>query len=195
MSVLKLEMTQKFLLTLMIVPVFSFLLGCESLERSKTSGYGLRSWEQNEQLANAGRGPEDWIRKLERNLTSRRDVELYSRTLPLLANAEERIEFLSLPDLETRKEWIQANRIFARAQASQKEFSSIVSSKDIALGMTESLVKASWGDPDQVEVSGHPLFKNQRWKYIQQQPSQDGFITEKRTVYFEAGRVVGWDTD
>jgi hypothetical protein len=71
----------------------------------------------------------------------------------------------------------------------------LMQSQDIAIGMPMDYVVKSWGDPLIREVSGNPLFKNEKWKYSRSISTQDGFKQEKRTVYFEGGKVVGWETD
>ena len=175
---------------------FVFNLGaCTLVGRHPTSGYAKRYPDSISGESFRGGSLQDQVLRRERSLTQRRELEQYSKVLPLFKNLEERLEFLSLPDLEARNTWLQQVKIFDRQKNLGQEFNEVVESKDIALGMPERLVKQSWGEPDQVEVSGHPLFKNQRWKYISNVPTVEGFITEKKTVYFEAGKVIGWDSD
>lgn len=62
---------------------------------------------------------------------------------------------------------------------------------DIFLGMPMERVKQAWGTPRRVEVAGNPELLNQRWIY------PDGpferFGSNARIIYFERGRVVGWE--
>ncbi|MGZ3772412.1 MAG: hypothetical protein ACXVCY_01680 [Pseudobdellovibrionaceae bacterium] len=135
------------------------------------------------------------VRQLERSLSSKKEREQYSKVLPWLKNDEEKIEFLSIPSIEGRQHWINKKNIWARTQAPQEEMKDLVESQDIAMGMPQDYVRRSWGDPLSVEVSGNPLYKNERWKYQRQISTSQGFRKEIRYVYFEGGRVVGWETE
>jgi hypothetical protein len=64
---------------------------------------------------------------------------------------------------------------------------------DVEMGMKMRDVKTSWGDPDQVETSGNQTFGNQRWVYPAD-PTQGYGLRARRVVYFEQGKVVGWET-
>jgi hypothetical protein len=71
----------------------------------------------------------------------------------------------------------------------------LVDAQDIALGMPQALVRQSWGDPDSIDASGNPQFRNERWHYYKFVSSQDGYKPERKTVYFEGGKVVGWEIE
>jgi outer membrane protein assembly factor BamE (lipoprotein component of BamABCDE complex) len=71
----------------------------------------------------------------------------------------------------------------------------LIGQSDIMLGMTRAAVRESWGPPDEVEVAGQPMYGNERWHYTEQMTSSEGYTTERRIVIFEAGRVVGWETN
>ena len=60
--------------------------------------------------------------------------------------------------------------------------------------MTTDQVQESWGEPDLVEVAGNPVYGNKRWKYRKFVSSEDGYTQQTRIVYFEAGKVSGWET-
>lgn len=134
-------------------------------------------------------------RELERSLTSQKEREQYSKILPWLKNDAEKVDFLSVPSIEGRQQWINKKNIWNRAEAPQEEMKSLLENQDIAVGMPQDYVRRSWGEPANVEVSGNPLYKNERWKYQRQVPTNQGFRKETRFVYFEAGRVVGWETE
>jgi hypothetical protein len=68
-----------------------------------------------------------------------------------------------------------------------------VSAKDIVVGMPNDIVRRSWGSPDSIDVAGNPLYGNERWRYKRQMPSSEGYRLQSRIVYFEAGKVVGWE--
>lgn len=134
------------------------------------------------------------LRILERSLDSQKERVQYSKVLPWLNTDEEKNEFLSIPSIEGRQAWINKNRIWSRAK-NLKDFSDVMEAQDIAMGMPADYVKRSWGEPDGIEVSGNPIYKNERWKYLKQISTPQGYRQEKRQVYFEGGRVVGWETE
>lgn len=134
------------------------------------------------------------LRELERGLDSTKERLQYSKVLPWLKNDEEKITLLLIPSVEGRQVWINKNRIWSRAQ-DLKEFDEVVESQDIAIGMPAEYVKKSWGEPINVEVSGNPIYRNERWQYNKQVSTPQGYKQEKRYVYFEGGRVVGWETE
>ncbi len=134
------------------------------------------------------------VRELERTLDSEKDRRHYSKVLPLFQTDKEKIEYLSIDSIEGRQAWVNRNKIWSRIK-SNKDFQELVDSQDIAVGMTAELVKKSWGDPESVDHSGNEIYKNERWKYTRDVPSPSGYKRERRFVYFEGGRVVGWETE
>lgn len=135
------------------------------------------------------------LRLLERTLASPKEREQYSKIIPWLRNDAEKIEFLSIPSIEGRQGWINRNEIWSRAQAPAQEMKGLIESQDIAVGMPQDYVKRAWGEPMSVEVSGNPIYRNERWKYQKFVSSSEGYRKETRYVYFEGGRVVGWETE
>jgi hypothetical protein len=135
------------------------------------------------------------LKDLEKSLDSRMEKEQYSKVLPWLKDDEEKVELLSIPSLEGRQSWINRNNIWARAKVPANRMKELIDAQDIAVGMPMEYVRRAWGDPIAVEVSGNPVYKNERWKYMRNVPGSDGFHQQKRFVYFEGGRVVGWDTE
>lgn len=206
---------------LLLMSYFMVLSGCAQFERSPGSGYKESSQYSDKMPPNnrydratrqtayeLGKSPEDLsyedidsirsrqkLRELERTLISKKEREQYSKVLPWLLSDTEKIEFLSIPSIEGRQQWINRRNIWARSQAPQEEVKSLIESQDIAVGMPQEYVRKSWGDPMNVEVSGNPLYKNERWKYQRQVATSQGFRKETRFVYFEGGRVVGWETE
>ncbi|AZZ37686.1 hypothetical protein CIK05_13065 [Bdellovibrio sp. qaytius] len=134
------------------------------------------------------------LRQLERGLDSPRERLNYSKVLPLFANDQEKIDYLSVPSLEGRQAWVNRNKLWNRDKTNP-DFVTLAETQDITLGMTQELVRKSWGEPAQVEHSGNPIYKNERWKYVRELPTVSGYKREKRFVYFEGGRVVGWETE
>lgn len=158
-------------------------------ELGLSPGEGL-SGEDQQRVQNRLR-----LRDLERQLGSYKEREQYSRVLPWLQSDSERIEMLSIPTLEGRQAWINKKNIWGRAKSPDFATKEMIETQDISIGMPQEYVKKSWGDPMAVEVSGNPIYKNERWKYVRQVPSSEGFRREVRYVYFEGGRVVGWETN
>lgn len=212
-------MLKKVFLFCFILPLPSLLLvGCTHLKRSSTSGYSDNrstkkevyiDQEMQKTAYELGFDPSSslssnqistiqdrqQLRRLERNLTSKKEKEQYSKILPWLQSDKEKLSFLSIPSLEGRQLWINSNNIWKRSQIPQKEYKELVDNQDISVGMPLEMVKKSWGEPQSVEISGNPIYKNERWKYLKDIPTTDGFKKETRIVYFEGGRVVGWDTE
>jgi hypothetical protein len=135
------------------------------------------------------------LRELERAMESKQEKLQYSKVLPWLRSDEEKIEMLSIPSLEGRQAWINRGNVWARARVPENRMKELIDSQDISVGMPMEYVKRSWGDPLAIEVSGNPVYKNERWKYSRNVPGSDGFHQQKRSVYFEGGRVVGWETE
>lgn len=145
--------------------------------------------EQKKQIVDRKR-----LRELERSLDTHKERLQYSKVLPWFKNDQEKIEMLNIPSIEGRQVWINKNKIWSRAK-SLKEYDEVVESADIAMGMPAEYVKKSWGEPDNVETSGNPIYRNERWQYNKQVSTPQGYKNEKRLVYFEGGRVVGWETE
>ena len=134
------------------------------------------------------------VRRLERSLDSQKERYNYSKVLSWLQNDDEKIEYLSIPSIEGRQAWLNKKQIWKRSK-NTKEYQDIMESMDIAVGMATDFVKKAWGEPESIEHSGNPIYKNERWKYIKQISTPHGYRQEKRYVYFEGGRVVGWETE
>lgn len=134
------------------------------------------------------------VRELERSLNSEKERLQYSKILPLLEKDEEKVQILSIDSIEGRQAWINRNKIWSRLKSNQN-YSELVENQDIAIGMSSDLVKRSWGEPDSIDISGHEVYKNERWKYTRDVPTPNGYKRERRFVYFEGGRVVGWETE
>lgn len=209
----------KWMSFLVVVPL---LAGCAGFQRSTSSGYGSdgvqysdnrdrgssRDKSVRQTAYEMGKDPSSLsesdledirnrqkVRELERSLSSKKEKEQYSKVLPWLKNDEEKISFLSIPSLEGRQQWMNSHKIWDRSQAPQAEMKDLIETQDIAIGMPQDYVKRSWGEPVSIEVSGNPIYKNERWKYQRFSSSPEGYRKETRFVYFEGGRVVGWETE
>jgi hypothetical protein len=186
-------MSKKLKLLTLILTVVIFSISCEHFERRKQ----LETNNSDETGSTAPRETynKNKIRELEKKLNTKQEKQTYSKLLPWFQNDEERISYLNQPNFEDKQEWIQKSGILARQNSMGQKFKRLIDSQDIAIGMPNDLVKKSWGDPIQVEVSGNPLYKNEKWRYIRNVSSTEGFRQEKRVVYFENGKVVGWETE
>lgn len=184
---------RKLLMTAAVV-----LSGCSLFQRSPQSGYG-HDPAAAAQVSVTNAAPSQTLRHRVRTLESRlethRERQQYSKILPWLTSDEEKIEFLSLPDLDQRHYWIQTKQIWKRAQAPDSSVRTMIEKGDISVGMPMDFVRKSWGEPQTVQVSGNPIYRNERWVYSRQVSSPEGYREEKRAVYFEGGRVVGWETE
>lgn len=135
------------------------------------------------------------VRAQERTLDTMKERIQYSKVLPYFNNDQEKSDFLSIPSIEGRQAFVNRNKIMSRAKTKSKDFIDAVDAQDIVIGMTQDLVKKSWGEPESVEYSGHPVYKNEKWRYIRDVPTTQGYKRERRYVYFEGGKVVGWETE
>jgi hypothetical protein len=134
------------------------------------------------------------LRRMESNIESKRDRQQYYSIRGVLRSDNERMAFLALPNYETKQRWLQ-NRGYLKEEAAYPEnVAKTIEAQDIALGMSRKAVRESWGDPDFVENAGDPMYGYERWNYHRFTPGSDGYQKENRIVYFESGRVVGWET-
>lgn len=183
-------MNQKYLIHFLIFSFF--LVNCQHIERRQQ----LQMSDKEEELGNASTGYyKDKIKELEKGLLTRQDKALYSKLLPWFITDEEKLSFLRNTDYEEKQKWVMKSQILGRPSTLTIKYKKIIDSQDIAIGMPNDLVKKSWGDPLSVESSGNPMFKNEKWRYLRTVSSTDGFRQERRVVYFEGGRVIGWETE
>lgn len=178
------------------------LFGCSTFERSPRSGYGpghssvevyrvpdARD-QDNEQLSTRTR-----LKQLENSIRTRKEMDQYSRALPYLKNEKERIAFLELPDFEARQAWMNKTGFLDRPKQVQEGMQELIEAQDIAVGMPQTLVRKAWGEPEHIEVSGNPQFRNERWRYSKYISTPEGYKLERKLVYFEGGKVSGWEIE
>lgn len=134
-----------------------------------------------------------FLKKLEHRLETRAEKAQYYQVKSSLKSDQERIQFLLLGSREQKARWI-TSRGLNRSDIHPDEIANTIENKDIALGMTESAVRESWGDPDLIEVAGDPVYGFKRWRYRRMVSGNGGYQRELRLVYFEGGHVVGWET-
>jgi hypothetical protein len=189
------------------------LTACSHLQRSPMSGYAHQNHEPNFSPAGrsargtaafagiGGNAPKtavdktDKVHKAEANLEGRREREQYFRYKPHMRDDLERLEFLSLPSFNARQRWLEARGINDGFGASHPpEIQALVEINDITLGMTKQAVRDSWGVPEFIEVAANPIYGNERWFYREETSSPEGYKAHERWVYFESGRVSGWQS-
>ena len=187
----------------------AFMTACGQFQRHAESGYADSSPGNSQARASnrktvdhhaEGRTPpkisqQARLQSLENSLGTKKEIEQYSKMLPYFSSEEERLEFLSQGNFEDKQKWLNERNFPGRPQQVTNEMHELVEAQDITLGMPQFLVKKSWGEPDVVEVSGNPAFRNERWRYNRYVSTSDGYKPEKKVVYFEGGRVVGWEVE
>ena len=110
----------------------------------------------------------------------------------MLKNDSERLQFLQLNSTAERDRFLNSRGINGDQITHPPEVQNLIEKNDVAAGMTRQAVKESWGPPDDIEVAGNPMYGNEKWQYSEQVTSREGYMTERRTIYFESGRAVGW---
>lgn len=171
--------------------IYLFSLGCVQIQ----THHREQAVEDNSSTVSATSKPslELQLKIFENRLKGKHEIEQYSQALPFFINIQEKISFLELPDFKTRNQWLSNQQFWKRPDQAELRFRETVKAQDIALGMTEELVRRSWGEPQEVFVSGMSAFRNMRWIYIKSQSTQEGFRQQKRIVFIEGGQVTGWD--
>ena len=133
------------------------------------------------------------LKRKEQKLANRREKQQYFQLRSSLRSDRERLYFLSLPSFEARERWASHRGLASTQDVYTDEVAKTIDANDISLGMSQKAVTESWGDPDAVEVAGDPVYGFERWKYNRYISGNDGYQKEMRIVYFEGGKVVGWE--
>lgn len=177
---------------LILISILGLAIGCSHIERRQQmqTEDGDETTSSSSPMTNKNK-----IRDLEKGLITQQDKALYSKLLPWFNSEEEKMSFLRNGDYEEKQKWVVKTKILNRPSEWAAKYKRLIDNQDIAIGMPNDLVKKSWGDPVNVESSGNVLFKNEKWRYARTVSTSDGFKNEKRVVYFEGGRVVGWETE
>lgn len=190
--------------------------GCASFERSSKSGYFLRDGDSRlesvederrnyrRQQAEDELGPtssdravayREKLMRQERLLEGKSEREQYYKAKPYLRGDAERIHFLNLGSTTDRDRYLNVRGISSDQMTHPPAVQALIDENDIAIGMTRQAVRESWGPADNVDVAGNPMYGNEKWYYSGQVTSSEGYMTERRTVVFESGLVVGWETN
>lgn len=134
------------------------------------------------------------LNQLESRLQTDREKRQYYQYKGAMLNDQERIQFLSLPTGEARERWATNRQLNNESEGHSEKIANLIEKNDVAIGMTPKAVIESWGDPDVVEVAGNKIYGNERWRYARYVPSNEGYQKQDRILYFEAGRLAGWET-
>lgn len=199
------------------------LLACSTLDRSNSSGYaGYESGPSHAQqfyLERQAKKIQDAkeelgiqpnreltevdmqsiqtraeLSRLESAIASSSEKKQYYAFKPYFNSDLERIYFLRLPNPAARARWASAKGLSTDETAFDPAVTSLIENNDISKGMSRGAVRQSWGEPDFVEIAGDHLYGNERWRYNKLISSEDGYKSETRIIFFESGRVIGWET-
>ncbi len=109
----------------------------------------------------------------------------YSSGMEVVPESPEEIESMLQEQREPRLQELLAEKISYGAEEVNQ----------VSLGMPKRYVQMSMGAPAQVEFAGNPDYGNERWTYEIELPTPNGYVTERRFIYFENHQVVGWEID
>lgn len=206
----------------LLISIIVLFTSCTHISRSPESGYsanlgnsssnssfllGTRDLQSQKILAELGMSNDDLmttegqlkfqqaiaIKNLESQLLDEREKRQYFQNIPWFKDTQEQLEFLKQNGYYARQTWLRKKGVGKRPIEIDKNTEELIAAKDIALGMPLDLVRKSWGAPDYVEVAGNAMYGNQRWRYKRYTPSSDGYHLQSRIIYFESGKVAGWE--
>lgn len=114
---------------------------------------------------------------------------LYQVAGQYLHSPSEKIYFLNLSD-EEKVEYLDSRSLRnynTNRSGAGRGLASLqpIYSNALSLGMTKDQVVQTWGRPARVDVAGNPINENERWAFY-----GNGGV---RYVFFESGRVEGWN--
>lgn len=111
----------------------------------------------------------------------------YSSFKTRFTTDSEKIFFLELPPSE-RQNYVESKGWTGSKDVLNNAWETRLATRqsEIMMGMTKQEVMESAGQPDRVEVAGNPRYENERWIY-----SVEG---RSKYIYFESGRVGGWES-
>ena len=133
------------------------------------------------------------LRKLESSLETEGNKQQYYGLKPYFKNDSERIQYLRVPSSLGRNRWAASRSINSRKKSYAANVLKAIEKNDIVENMTKNAVLESWGPPDAKEVSGLEMYGNERWKYNEYKSTSEGYKKVSKIIYFEAGKVKGWE--
>lgn len=134
------------------------------------------------------------LKRLEDKLDYSVEKRQYYGYKPFFKSDYDRIQFLRLPNREARERFAQSMNLAAAETNFDRGTLNSIENGDIAKGMVKKAVAQSWGEPEFKEVAGDEVYGNERWHYKKLVSTEEGYKQERRIIYFEAGRVIGWET-
>lgn len=133
------------------------------------------------------RALEEELRVLEEAIAPE-EYQQYMTVKDSLPSVSDKIYYLKIPSAAERNQYMvlrSQGRNPAGFMNSNPQLDLAVRNRDLLLGMHKDQVMQSWGRPSRVDVAGNPRYENERWSYY-----RGG---QFKIVYFESGRVQGWD--
>jgi hypothetical protein len=140
-----------------------------------------------------GRNPNrSELDSLERRIQTEDEANQYNNVKQNL-NEKARVQYLKQKDQNSRGRYLASVGV-TDFNTFDSGVNAAIEESDLVLGMPRDAVMKSWGEPEAIEVAGNPNYGNERWIYTHFESSTEGFQKQERLVYFERGRVVGWET-
>ncbi len=114
---------------------------------------------------------------------------LYRVAGQYMQTPSEKIYFLNLSDAE-KVDYLDSRSFNSYNTNRAKDGRGLASlqpvySSTLSLGMSKDDVVQSWGRPARIDIAGNPVNENERWAFY-----GNGGV---RYIYFESGRVEGWN--
>lgn len=176
------------LLAVVMTLTWLSLAGCFSKSKAPDDSRVVRA------VSNPIQPRSEQVKYLESELIGRREREQYYKARPYMVTNAEKVEFLRLKTYADRDEWLERKGYIGTVIKYPTDVQGLIDRNDVAIGMTKSAVRESWGEPDYTEVAGNPIYGNENWYYKEQISSGEGYRTVNRTIYFDEGLVVGWES-
>lgn len=108
----------------------------------------------------------------------------YHRYEGYFSNISEKIYFMRLDNLSERNQYLSSRGAPIGRNLGMNGMNYRSISSTVAMGMSKDEVIRAWGRPSRIDVAGNPKYENERWAFYER-----GRI---KYVYFESGRVQGW---
>jgi len=134
------------------------------------------------------------LKRLESRIPTEKERKQYFNYKPMFNSDEDRISFLYLPTFEARERQAVNLNLTEKFNNFDDTTLKLIEDNDVGVGMNPQAVRESWGDPDSIQVAGNEVYGNQAWTYTKMVSSSDGYKKEVRIIFFESGRVVGWES-
>jgi hypothetical protein len=115
------------------------------------------------------------------------DAEFQRYTNYSFENEEERLAFLELSKAK-REDFLESKKQYLERRTYPSYVESAIAQRDLIYGMSAKAVIEAWGQPSVEEFAGKGRF--QRWTYYNHPATRE----EKRYLYIEDGRLVGWQS-